>query len=552
MNEDLNRMNEKTNAVPKPIAQPQNAWTSADHFPKPAPRVREVCGKRDMGFALCFVLLSILVVNFFLWGGSGIAASVAVIGLYAASVLYIMPYRVRFSPYCITCMVLYVLCAVSLVASDSAQSGFYATVAIILLFNLTLLELRPLRKYPAGTFYAIGDWLNITIVQPLSGSTAAFYALFHRKDAEGTVSNRRIGSVILGLLCALPPLLIIIPLLISADVAFKNLLKILTFDSLTEIVFSLIFGLLLFSLVFSQHFTAKDQETATKEERQNTKGIEPTIMNTFFGVICVVYVLYLFSQLAYFFSAFSGLLPKGYTVAEYARRGFFEMTAVCVINLCLVIGGHLAAPKKDGKEPLSIRLFSLFFCIFSLVLVATAMSKMFLYIGSFGMTHKRILTALFMVFLAVVFISLAIRLFARKLPYLKIALIAGMLLIIFIGFADIDRMVAKYNVEAYLSGKLDSVDMQELSSLDSDGIVPYVWKLTKVADRSVSDEAYEILYDKLWEHDMLQWDYDLDKPIVIESRYDWRGYNIPEYEAFELLRENAERIIERCNYYRDY
>ena len=43
------------------------------------------------------------------------------------------------------------------------------------------------------------------------------------------------------------------------------------------------------------------------------------------GMISLVYVLYLVSQLAYFSGGFSGILPKGYTMAEYARRGFFEM-----------------------------------------------------------------------------------------------------------------------------------------------------------------------------------------------------------------------------------
>lgn len=506
------------------------------------PQERQVCEKRDIKFALIFLVFSILAVNFFLWGGTGVAASAAAIGLFFASVLYLLPHRSKFTPYCIVCMVLYVLCAMSFFFSDDRLSKLYCTVALIVLFNLTLIELRDLRRWPSGTFRSIEDWFTVTFANTLTSLSPAIFALFHRKGNDGALEKRRIGSVLLGIICAIPALIVIVPLLLNADAAFQALMERLTFDRISEILVSVLMGIALFLAIFSQHFTAKTATVEPETQEQDSKGLDTIIINTFFAVITAVYLLYLFSQLAYFFSAFSGLLPKEYTVAEYARRGFFEMVTVCMINLGFVIAAQFLASKKNDKQPLSVRLFSLFLCIFSCILIATAMSKMLLYIGSFGMTHKRILTSVFMVFLAVAFITMAIRLFCRKFPFLKICLIAAVVLVTALGFADVDRIIAKHNVEAYLSGSLDSVDMDELSALSSDGIVPYVLALTNDANKAISESAYEILFNRLLSHNMILW--DSEDPKVVSASYDWRRYNFSEHEAFTLLQEHAEEITE--------
>ena len=262
-------------------------------------------------------------------------------------------------------------------------------------------------------------------------------------------------------------------------------------------------------------------------------------MSTFLSVICVVYVIYLVSQLAYFFNAFAGLLPKDFTVAQYARRGFFEMSVVCLINLFLLMVALLGAQKKNGKEPGFIRALALFLCIFSLVLIATAMSKIGLYIHSFGMTYLRIITSVFMIFLCVVFVTMGLWIFIRKLPYMKVAVITAVILVILVGFADPARVVAGYNVNAYLTGKLDAIDMDELYMLGSDAVVPYAWELTGDPDTEVSEAAWEILYDHGLAHGFFEGDGE-------EYSYDWRAFNVSSYKAYTLIREHRAEIFRQA------
>ena len=104
-------------------------------------------------------------------------------------------------------------------------------------------------------------------------------------------------------------------------------------------------------------------------------------------------------------------LPKDFTVAEYARRGFFEMCAIVAINLGLIVLAAGLCRKEQGRVPGPVKGLALFLCVFSLILVATALSKMVLYMGSFGLTRLRVLTSVFMVFLGLVVAAEAVKLF---------------------------------------------------------------------------------------------------------------------------------------------
>ncbi len=84
------------------------------------------------------------------------------------------------------------------------------------------------------------------------------------------------------------------------------------------------------------------------------------------------------SQLAYFFSAFSGMLPEGqgFTSAAYARRGFFELTAIAAVNILLLLLVLLLAKRgPTGRISPGVKALSLFIGVFTLLLGATAFSQ---------------------------------------------------------------------------------------------------------------------------------------------------------------------------------
>ena len=521
--------------TPHPYWQGSNEWRP--YIAPEKTNLRETGNKRDLIYAGILFVLSLLCMNFFFYGGCGIAFAVTSMGLFCGGLLYLLPHRRGGSGYMVFCILSYLLCGLSLILSDSGLGAFLSVCTMLVLSGITLMEYMSLGREQKGTIRCVSDWFHTTFALSFGNIGAAFYALFRKKGEEGVVEKRKINAILIGLLCAVPVLLIVIPLLMGADGAFEGLMDKLSVDRGKELPVTLIFGISLFILFFAQLFASRFRKTEEKpRERTARKGIDIAFLVTFFSVICLVYVLYLVSQLAYFFNAFKGLLPEEFTVAQYARRGFFEMTAVCVVNLGLLFFAILGAGKKDdGEEPWAIRVVAIFLCLFSLVLVATAMSKMNLYIRSFGMTYLRLVTSVFMIFLCVVFCTMFLWIFRRKLPYMRIIVITATVLVLCVSFADPARVVADYNVKAYQTGKLDSIDMTELQILGSDAVVPYVWELRTDPDPQVAEKAWRILYER-------GKDYDFFKGDGHEYFYDWRGFNVMSYEAYNLYLENWEEI----------
>ena len=94
------------------------------------------------------------------------------------------------------------------------------------------------------------------------------------------------------------------------------------------------------------------------------------------------------------------------TYAEYARHGFFELCAVTAINLAVIFAAKLLSQEGRGKL---LRIEVILLSVFTLALTVIDLSKMVLYIQSYGLTRLRIYTSIFMVFLFIVFLIILLR-----------------------------------------------------------------------------------------------------------------------------------------------
>ncbi|MEG0230003.1 MAG: DUF4153 domain-containing protein, partial [Oscillospiraceae bacterium] len=103
---------------------------------------------------------------------------------------------------------------------------------------------------------------------------------------------------------------------------------------------------------------------------------------------------------------------------------------------------------------------------------------MLLYINSYGLTRLRLLTSIFMITLAIVFIIITIRLYIEKFSYMKFIIIACSVILISTGYIDIDSSVAKYNISAYENGNIKELDLNALNS-SSPSVINVVKKYTQ-------------------------------------------------------------------------
>jgi hypothetical protein len=192
---------------------------------------------------------------------------------------------------------------------------------------------------------------------------------------------------------------------------------------------------------------------------------------TLLGLVCVLYVVFVVSQLPYFFSAFIGERPEGWLIySEYARKGFFELCKIAAINLSLLAVANLFS-KKQRRGSLVLKIFNVVLALLTLLLISTAFSKMALYIGAYGLSVRRLLPSVFLVFLAII-CGGVIAMQKRQFSILRLAAVTGAVMLCLLFLLNPNGFVARYNAERYLAGTLSSFDVEILSHGGPAGVEP--------------------------------------------------------------------------------
>ena len=522
-----------------PIAAPIAAQAAAQTSPK---RQRHASNRQDLVLAVLLAAALALFSDTMCYAGSGLGMSLSLLLALCAELWYLWRSDARRSRYAVFLACGAMALVLSPIFSDDALFRFYCTVGSICLMTLLPVELWQQRRRPAGSFSAASDFFSMLFVRSFGRLGDGVWALTHAEGAEDQARGRKLGAVLIGLVMAIPVLAIVIPLLMGSDAAFEGLIRGIELGELPGHLAAVIFGLCLALLVFSQLFSVRRSSPMEPAQQMKPGTVDPIVVVSFLVILSLTYVLYLISQGAYFFDGFLGLLPEGYSVAEYARRGFFEMSLVCLLNFGLLLLAIRLTRKPDGSTVQGVRLFGLFICLFSLTLIVISFSKMFLYIDCFGLTRLRITTSAFMLLLACVFAALALRLFVPATPYMKTAVIAATLIAAALTLGGVDRIVASYNVRAYEQGALDSVDMYTLETLDC-GTVPSLIRL--LDEPRYADQARVALRDwtkRLFVVVVHNNDGNRSVELFAREYTDWRSFNTAELQAKQLIQENLNRI----------
>ena len=219
------------------------------------------------------------------------------------------------------------------------------------------------------------------------------------------------------------------------------------------------------------------------------------------------------------------------------------MCVIAVINLIIVFLALLLAKKKKGKVCHSIKAIATFISLFTLIIIATAISKMVLYIDAYGMTVLRITTSAFMLFLSVVFISVILRIYIKKINIVKTALITAGFIILILGTVNVNGVCARYNYESYQTNRLKTIDTRALYNLGDEGI-PYLIKLTEAEELDVAKDARRFL-GRAYLFDYFDNMESVDGFTVEDLKANQRSkgfeyFNLPKARAYKCLYEYIE------------
>lgn len=505
-------------------------------FEHPEPKPLMELEQRDIIFSILAVLVSVLTTVFGVFGGFTLAFTASLLCLMTLIAIYFGK-KGHKNLFGITCAIIAFPCSLCFFLTSNTGVKFFAFIEVFLLITVFLDGIvKPQQGVGDITFFG-------QILYSLCSSISNIGISVKSISAVADNNKKSFSKAVIGVICAIPVLIIVVPLLMSSDSAFQGFINNI-FSNVFQSLLKVLLGVLLSLFVIAYGFSMKKDKAGTLKPSE-FGGIDTTYIISFLSVISVCYLMYLFSQLAYFFSAFSGFLPEGYvfTVAQYARRGFFEMTAISAINILIVFLCVTLSKKKEGKLSVGIKILCSFIIGFTLIIITTAISKMMLYINNFGMTVLRITTSSFMVFLAVVFIALLLRVYIAKVKVLKVALITAGCVLTVLGAVNVNAFSARYNYQKYVDKSLPNIDVSAIYELGDEG-VPYLVLLAESRDSEVRSDAKDYLYEcyreKYYSEDIPESNFKSEK---IEKYRKYKGLDrlsLPKIRAYNALYEYLE------------
>ncbi len=400
--------------------------------------------------------------------------------LFTFATVFIALKKVKQNAFSVIAMVSALISALSILFS---ANGFLQTLAFI--YSLAAFAYYVYRAF--GNALANGfcdfiswDFIKAMFIMPFAAIGELFKTLSATKTKGGA---RAILKLLFGFLIAIIPTAIIVSLL-SYDSGFSELLgSVFNIRAMFSHIFSAIFGIPFAMCIYSLLLCAHQNRSGEIITAPNISKVSNAVkvfpaLSALGAVIPIlfVYVIFFISQWKYYVSAFAGQVPANISIADYARKGFFELCGVSVINLLIIIVVALIIRGKVIKRILSAVLSG-----FTLVLIATAISKMVLYIDSYGLTRMRVYPLWFMAVLAIVFIIILTKQFCNRLPAVALSMAVAVVMFTALSVCNIDGIIASYNVERYLDGTLDDIDLVALEKI-GDSAVPALHRLSEECD----------------------------------------------------------------------
>lgn len=403
-------------------------------------------------------------------------------------------------------MIAMLLLGISTFCTDDGFLHFFNKLGIfLLLMGLLLKQFYDTSKWQLGKY--IGSIFLLFFAsfgelgRPFSDGSA------YRKGREKKV-NSRVWYFGAGLLIGLPLLLVVALLLASADAVFRQMTDRMFQNVSWGGIFQILFRICL--LFFASYaLVAYLCKKRIREEITDLSRGEPILAITVTGLLTLLYLFFSGIQIAGLFLGQLSL-PEGYTYAMYAREGFFQLLAVSLLNLGIVLFSMRFFRKSSG---LKVVLTVMSFCTF--VMIASSAMRMIMYIRYYYLTYLRILVLWALVVLAFLFAGVVIHILREDFPLFRYHMAVVTVLYLALSFAQPDFLIAKVNVGNVVSERAEEKgfflaeeayqDYAYLRGLSADAasvLVPWLEELRYETEAFFAEDAVEYAMEHaawIWE-----------------------------------------------------
>lgn len=278
---------------------------------------------------------------------------------------------------------------------------------------------------------------------------------------------RRAGGVVLGLVAAVPVLVVLGALLSSADPLFGRTLERALFFRFTgweeHVVIVGVLAWLGVGLLRGGFWREGRSAPIVVAQPE----LSPAAVITFVGAVGSLLLAFVLFQVGEFFlSAESFQRVMGVTVAEYARRGFFELAWVVGLTLPMLLGADWCLARRDLRVVTWFHRVAAAVVALLLLILASAVYRMTLYESLYGLTELRFYTLVFLAWLAGVlgwFGATVLR--GKRSRFLPGTLAAAFVVVMALNVANPDQMIAEVNLRrAALNTAVDAAYLVTLSA----------------------------------------------------------------------------------------
>jgi hypothetical protein len=307
---------------------------------------------------------------------------------------------------------------------------------------------------------------------------------------------RALGPVAVGLLVAIPLLLVFGGLFVSADAAFASLVSSVHIDLgslMSHFVLTGVFATLAAGTLRGACYGSA--RTAGVGERLPSPGLRLSTAVTALGALDALFLLFVAIQTRWLFGGTAVIqATSGLTVAEYARRGFFELVTAAALVLPVLLVAEWATQREGKSQETVFRALALLLIVLVGVMLASALQRMLLYVRLFGLTELRLYTTAFMVWLGGVFTWLAWTVFrGARARFAFGALVQAIAVAAGLHIANPDALITRVNAghAATVEGGFDAA--YAAGRLSADAVPALLDILPRLAPAERGDVARRLL-----------------------------------------------------------
>lgn len=277
------------------------------------------------------------------------------------------------------------------------QSGFF--VLWLLSRAGILLEGQSSHLFPVDAF---NGFITIPFASFGLRARTLFTAARTRRKTSKKSDGLRIGLTVSVLFLCIPLFCLSIRFLRNADAAFadwldRKLNSVYLAGDLLNFFFAFLLSVPIGAYLHGLIGGAKRKPLEKLEQQKARtyrflaflKKVPAGVWVAVIGIFSLLYAMFFAFQTGYLLGAFRGQLPEGFIVSEYARRGFFELCKVSVVNFVLLwLATRTGECTEHGRT--AIRIVSVVLLVENLLFSTISLSKLVMYIRTFGFTPRRL------------------------------------------------------------------------------------------------------------------------------------------------------------------